>query len=94
MGIKVLIRRKIPENNLNEINQLLIDLRALAMKQKGYLGGETLKRVNSPAEYLVISSWESLDEWSKWLVSAERRDFQERIDSLTDFETKFEIYEQ
>ena len=53
----------------------------------------TLKRVDSPSEYLVISSWESLDEWSRWLVSSERRDFQERIDSLTGLETKFEIYE-
>ena len=44
MGIKVLIRRKIPENNLNEINQLLIELRVMAMKQKGYLGGENFKK--------------------------------------------------
>lgn len=94
MGIKVLIKRKVVENNLNEINQLLIQLRALAMKQEGYLSGETLKRVDSPGEYLVISSWKSLDHWSRWLVSNERREFQERIDSLIGTETKFEIYEQ
>ncbi len=36
--------------------------------------------------------WQHVDNWSKWLVSEERRVFQERIDNLADDESKFEIY--
>jgi len=45
-----------------------------------------------PGELLIISKWQHIDNWSKWLVSKKRRTFQERIDMLTDAETKFEVY--
>lgn len=93
MAIKVLIRRKVPQHYVNELNLLFVKLRTAAMQQKGYIGGETLKRVDSPDEYLVISRWQTLEDWSRWLVSSDRQDHQERIDTLTGTETKFEIYE-
>jgi heme-degrading monooxygenase HmoA len=49
--------------------------------------------VDAPGKYLVISSWKRVDDWSRWLVNPERRQIQERIDDLTDSETKFEVYE-
>ncbi len=94
MSIKVLIKREIPEKHKKEIDELLLKLRARAGQQKGYVGGETLKRVDAPDQYLVISEWAGLDDWSRWLVSAERRTYQEQIDTLTGSETKFEVYEQ
>ncbi|SLM30084.1 conserved hypothetical protein [Desulfamplus magnetovallimortis] len=93
MTIKVLIKRSIPRNHANELNLLFVQLRAAAMKQKGYIGGETLKRVDSPEESLVISRWQSIEDWSRWLVSTERQEYQQNIDALVGSETKFEIYE-
>ena len=94
MTIKVLIKRKFSEIRENELNLLFLKMRSLATQQQGYIGGETLQRVDSPYEYLVISRWQSIDDWSRWLVSSERIEVQEQIESLTDSETKFEIYEQ
>jgi len=94
MTIKVLIKRKIAKTKENELNLLFLKMRTLATQQHGYIGGETLKRVDASNEYLVISRWQSIDDWSRWLVSKERRDVQERIATLTDAETRFEIYEQ
>ncbi len=93
MAVKVLIKRNVPQSNNEELMKLFAMLRSAAMHQPGYIGGETLKRVDAPGKYLVISSWESVDDWSRWLVSSERRQIQERIDDLTDSETKFEVYE-
>ena len=80
MAIKVLIRRKIPENLKDQLNILLLKMRYLAMQQKGYIGGETLKKLDSADEYLIISRWQTIEDWSKWLVSDERREIQENID--------------
>jgi len=92
MTIKVLIRRKIVESRSKELNQLFVTLRSLASQQKGYVGGETLKRLDAPGEYLIISRWQNIDDWTRWLVSKERGEIQEAIDALTDSETRFEIY--
>lgn len=92
MTIKVLIKRKIPEKLNDELNILFAKMRYTAMQQHGYIGGETLRKINSPDDYLIISRWQDIDDWSRWLVSDERREIQERIDSLIDAETKFEIY--
>ncbi len=92
MAIKVLIRRKIAENLKDQLNILLLKMRYLAMQQNGYIGGETLKKIDSADEYLVISRWQTLEDWSKWLVSDERREIQENIDALTNTDVKFEIY--
>ena len=92
MGITVLIRRKVVSGNESLLEELYLEMRSAALKQKGYIGAETLKRVDVEGELLVISKWQEIDDWSRWLVSKERRPFQEQIDFLTSAETKFEIY--
>ncbi|MCP4020845.1 MAG: antibiotic biosynthesis monooxygenase [Desulfobacteraceae bacterium] len=94
MAVTVLIKRKVSSGNEDLLQNLYIELRGLALRQEGYISGETLRKVGSPGEYLVISKWQHIDDWSKWLVSEDRRQYQERIDSFTNAETKFEIYEQ
>ena len=92
MTIKVLIRRRIEESRSKELNLLFVKLRSLAMQQEGYIGGETLKRLDASGEYLVISRWQSIEDWTRWLVSKERSEVQGTIDALTDSETRFEVY--
>ena len=94
MTIKVLIKRKVASGHEKELNLLFLKMRSNAVQQPGYIGGETLKRLDTSDEYLVISRWQSIDDWSRWLVSPERREVQEKIDALTDDGTKFKIYEQ
>ena len=93
MTVTVLIRRKVATGKDELLENLYRELIAEAMIQKGYIGAETMKRVDLPDEYLVVSKWETVEDWSRWLISETRRSYQERIDALTDSETKFEIYE-
>jgi len=92
MTITVLIKRKVTPGNEILLEELYREMRSAALNQKGYIGAETLKRLDVAGELLIISKWQHIDDWSKWLVSKERRAYQERIDSLTSAETKFEIY--
>ena len=94
MAVKILIKRSISQEVAPAVRPLIVELRGHAMRQPGYISGETLKCVDRPGEYLVISTWKSLDEWHKWLTSQERRILEEKIDSITGRTTEYTAYVQ
>ena len=92
MAVKIIIKRIVPLNKTEALKPLLQKLRNLAMQQPGYISGETFKRIDRPGESLVISTWQSMDDWRTWVISDERRKRQDKIDHLLGEKTKFEIY--
>ena len=93
MAVTILIKRTITENNAAELDFLLRRLRALTVNEKGYISGETLRRVDENGESLVISSWQTLDAWRMWTENEERIELQNEIDRLIGKPTQYEIYE-
>ena len=93
MAVKIFIRRIIAEERINDLLPLFRSLRNLAANRPGYISGETLKRIDNPGKYLVISTWQSLDDWREWVVSRERIEVQNEIDTRLDEETIYEIYQ-
>ena len=91
--IKVHIKRDVPQDKMEDLRDLINEMRGLTMGQPGYISGETLKRVDKPGESLVISKWQSLDYWNLWLQSEQREAIQDKIDRLLGQETQYEIYE-
>ncbi len=92
MAVKILIKRKIKDENLEALDFLLKKMRAATISQKGYISGETYRRFDEEGESLVISTWQNVDDWRKWFNSDERMEFQHQIDILTDEPTEYEIY--
>jgi heme-degrading monooxygenase HmoA len=93
MSIQVIIKRKWQIEKPEELIPLLTELRSRAKKQPGYISGETLRSLDNPEDYMVVSNWETADDWKKWLQSKERRDLQGRVDSLIGERTFYEIFE-
>ena len=93
MPIQVIIKRKWQTDNPEALFPLLTEMRSLAKKQTGYISGETLRSLDDPDDYMVISKWETADDWQKWLQSKERRDLQGQVDSLIGERTFYEIFE-
>ncbi|MGD9412148.1 MAG: antibiotic biosynthesis monooxygenase [Desulfobacterales bacterium] len=95
MAVEVLIRRKIQETKLNEVSPLLVKLRSLAMIQPGYISGETLHCIDPPgrSECLVRSTWNSVQDWQKWLNSPKRAAFNDQVEQLSLEEAEYVIYE-
>ena len=93
MAVKILIKRTIPENRVKDLMPFFKQLRALATSQSGYISGETLKRIDRPGQYLVISTWETMDAWRKWVNSNQRKEIQGLIDSILGQQTEYEIYD-
>jgi heme-degrading monooxygenase HmoA len=92
MAIKALIKRTVPQARAKEMIPLFREMRALAMSMDGYISGETMRNLNNPEEYLVISNWLSSDDWVRWLNSYERQRVQRHIDELLGGQTRYEVY--
>jgi len=92
MAVKILIKRIVPDEKAKKLSVLLRQLRTLTTNQEGYISGETLSRFDKPGENIVISTWQSVDNWRNWVISKERTELQEKIDDLLGTKTEYEIY--
>lgn len=92
MAVKILIKRTVSMDKAKKIIPLFRQMRSLANNQPGYISGETLKSMDRPDTYLIISTWQSSDDWGKWLLSKERQSVQEKIDKLLGGKTEYEIF--
>jgi quinol monooxygenase YgiN len=92
MTVKILIKRKVPDTQLEALTLLLRQFRVLAIEQPGYVSGETLQRIDQPGESLVISTWQSASDWDTWVDNPTRKSIQAQIDALLGTKTTWEVY--
>ncbi|MFO8033188.1 MAG: antibiotic biosynthesis monooxygenase [Desulfohalobiaceae bacterium] len=90
--VKAFIKRRVPQDKARDMIPLFRKMRSMAMEQPGYISGETLKNYNDPEEYLVISVWQSAEDWQRWLESRERQQIQNQIDELLGGRTEYSLY--
>jgi heme oxygenase (mycobilin-producing) len=93
MSVKILIKRKVSADKTANLKELVMQLRALSIKQPGYVSGESLKNLDRPDEYLVVSTWDSLGAWKAWESSIARAQIQGKIDDLLGQKTEYEVYQ-
>ena len=99
MSIRVLMIRKMPRlfggmeaDLLPQLNALLIEARQLAFSQPGYISGETMRNVADPYEYLVISTWKSVEDWERWFANKQRENIEGKIDAVLGSSTEYRVY--
>ena len=93
MTVKIFIKRDVQEKNIIELTMLLKRLRSLTLSQPGYISGETLKRIDTPNECMVISTWRSVEDWNNWVNNEKRLKIQTEIDQLLGQVTEYAVYE-
>ena len=93
MAVKILIKRRLPMEKAQYIVSIFREIRMLAIEQEGYISSETLRSVENPQEFLVISTWQSLEHWQKWFNSSQRKELHSKVDSLLEGGTTYEVYE-
>jgi quinol monooxygenase YgiN len=92
MAIRVLIEREIQPGNDLKLHNLLMQLRTKAMIHKGYITGETHRDVKSANKFLVIGTWNSIEDWNAWLANPERKKLQDELEKLLKGPEKYTIY--
>lgn len=80
--IRVIIERIVEEGKEVEIWELLLNLRTMAMQQPGYISGETVVGYEDPLFIMVISTWNSVEDWQAWEGNAERGAITSQIEPL------------
>ena len=92
MAVKVLMERSVSPDNQAEVAEWLKDLRAKAIRQPGYVSGETLFSVDRSGTHLVISTWENLRDWKAWENNAQRIEIVNEIEALLSAPSKSSVF--
>ena len=92
MTVKIVIKRKVPKDKEKKLLPLIKGLRIATTRQAGYISGETLQRLDKPSETVVVSTWETAEDWNRWVTSRERFALLAKIDNLLDRKTEYKIY--
>ncbi|MFC1846251.1 antibiotic biosynthesis monooxygenase family protein [Chloroflexota bacterium] len=90
--IRVIIERRCRPDKETEIENLLIDLRAVAAQQRGFISGETLKSIDDPMLWVVISTWVDDDTWKTWNNSPVRCEIMNKMEPLMFVPEKISVY--
>ncbi len=95
MAVQILIRRRFVKEKADEIGPLMVKLRSLAVAQPGYISSESLRCIDpsDENEYLIRSTWQSVEDWKNWSNSEGRMAIQKKIDVITGEKTEYRIYE-
>jgi len=90
--MKVLIKRRVRAENYQSLMGLLLDLRAAAIRQPGYVMGETVVRGEDPMEVLAIGTWLTEDHWRAWSTSQQRHELEAMVTPLLVGEAEVSVY--
>ena len=89
---KVYIKRQIKEGKDKEFFDLLKKLRTEAMHQLGYISGETLINTDNAQVIMVVSSWQSLEDWKSWKDHPARKEIDGLLEELQVKPTAYESF--
>jgi heme-degrading monooxygenase HmoA len=92
MAVHVVIKRKFRMNRPDEILPLLKELNQRARVQPGYVSTNTLQSTEDLGDYLVVSVWETTEDWNNWFRNPERKEIQDQVDSLIGERTFYEVF--
>ena len=92
MAIKVIMKRTPKTGSNGELNSVLQELGQLAMRQPGYISGETQLSALDTSSTLVVSQWTSLQHWQEYEICTERQGLIDRMAELLDEPAVTEVY--
>ena len=92
MAVHVIIKRKYIMNQPEKIIPLLKELNQRAKDQPGYISTETLQSTEDLGDYLVVSVWETIEDWKEWFMNPQRKEIQDQVDSLIGERTFYEVF--
>ena len=94
MTVKVLIERWAKAGHEETVWEMLRDLRSQAVRQRGYLYGETWRSADNPRVFVVISVWGSREYWEIWANDEFRRGMDVRINQMLRKPSTARVFEE
>lgn len=91
--IKVLIERQVPSELSEEYLKVAREALQQTMNWPGYISGEVLHDAYDNEHRLVIATYRTIADWSRWYHSDERRAIMDRMGPMLEHEEKISIFE-
>jgi heme-degrading monooxygenase HmoA len=91
--IRVFIERQVPTELDQAYNDLARENLQTAMSTAGFISGEVLHDITDSEKRLIVATYRTLSDWSRWYHSEERRSLMDRIGPMLQREEKISIYE-
>ena len=93
MAIGVLIKRETKQGvDAKVLLPHIVELRALAVRQPGYISGETFFNLDRPEECVVIGRWTALEHWQQWQRDARRTELNDNIERHLGCKAEYSVY--
>lgn len=92
MTVRVIIEREAKPGQEARLQLLMIQARTKALKTKGYISGETLRALDNPRQFVVLSNWNSAEDWNSWEKDSERIKLQLELEPLLTGKEKCTVY--
>ena len=92
--IRVMIERQCLPGKETQLRDLLIELRMAAMRQLGYISGETLRASDDPSIFMVISTWTTPGAWKLWQTARQRALVEEMMEPLLTDVRKVRVFHE
>ncbi len=88
--IRVLVGYKVKRGE--DIQPMLIKLRANALQYKGFIGDEMLQNHKNSSTIVKVSTWDSVEMWQNWENSSLRQELQIELREFLDDEPRISSY--
>jgi heme-degrading monooxygenase HmoA len=93
MAVQVIISRKVKQGQQAKILvPLILQMRAIAIHQPGFISSDTWSDVEDPGECMVISRWQTVEDWNRWAHSEKRLKIENKIEALSGHKSEYKIY--
>jgi len=92
MDIKIIIFRRYSKEKLVELQPILDELYRLVFKFGGFVSGETLVNIEEPGEHMIISTWNSIDEWEAYHQAGKVKELCGMVDIIIGQHTSHKIF--
>jgi heme-degrading monooxygenase HmoA len=89
--VRITVERKLKKGA--DIGPLVLKLRTAAISQRGHISSETLIGSEDRSTIMVISTWDSIEDWKSWENSAKRADIEKTIEPLLTEKPVIKAYE-
>ena len=93
MAIGVVIKRMTKEGtDAKVLLPEIIEIRSLAVKQPGYISGETYFSLERQEECIVISKWTIKEHWERWCKDPRRIELNRKMEKHLGAKTEINVY--
>ena len=93
MAIKILIKRHFKEGSTEQAFALIKNFRQDAMNRSRYISGETWTNHYDSCQIVVVSTWQTIEDWILWEESDEREMHKDKLKDILRTPAQFGIYD-